>query len=82
MQTAIFLHCYNAYDYLHMQNKNEALWRRVMQMMSPNHEYIIIFVFDLAKSMFFSAFHMKIFGLSFMLGCPGPDIIFFLCHLH
>ena len=66
-----------------MQNKNEALWRSVMQMMSPNHEYTIIFVFDLAKNTrFFSAGHMKIFGLSFMLGCPGQDITFFLYHLH
>ena len=53
MHTAIFLYCYNAwYDYLHKQNKNKALWRRVMQMMSPNHEYTIIFVFDLAKKKF------------------------------
>ena len=52
-------------------------------MMSPNHEYIIIFVFDLAKSTrFFSAFHMKIFGQSLMLGCPGQGITFFLYHLH
>ena len=52
-------------------------------MMSPNHEYTIIFVFDLAKNTrFFSAGHMKIFGLSFMLGCPGQDITFFLYHLH
>ena len=38
------------HDYLHMQNKNEALWRSVMHMMSPKHKYTIIFVFDLAKS--------------------------------
>ena len=58
MHTAIFLYCYNAwYDYIHMQNKNETLWMRVMQRMSPNHEYTIIFVFDLAKSIrFFFSF--------------------------
>ena len=51
-------------------------------MMSPNHEYTIIFVFDLAKSTrFFSAFHMKISGVSFMLDCPGQDLTFFLCHI-
>ena len=57
MHTAIFLYCCNAwYDNLHMQNKNEALWRRVMQVMSPNHACTIIFVFDIAKStrVFFS----------------------------
>ena len=33
-----------------------------MQIISPNHEYTIIFVFELAKSArFFSGFHMKIF---------------------
>ena len=52
-------------------------------MMSPNHEYIIIFVFDLAKNTrFFLAFHMEVFGLSFMLGWPGQGIMFFLDHLH
>ena len=52
-------------------------------MMSPNNEYIIIFIFDLAKSTrFFSAFRMKIFGLSFMPCCPGQDMTFFLSHLH
>ena len=52
-------------------------------MMSPNHEYTIGFVFDLAKSAkHFSVFQMKIFGLSFMLGCLGQDITFFFCHLH
>ena len=51
MHTAIFLYCYNAwYDCLHMQNKSKALWKKVVQMMSPNHDYTIIFVFDLAKS--------------------------------
>ena len=51
MHTAIFLYCYNAwYDYLHKENKKEALLRRVMQIISPNHEYSIIFDFDLTKS--------------------------------
>ena len=52
-------------------------------MMSPSHECVIIFVFDLAKNTrLFSAFHMNIFGLSFMLGYPGQGITFFLYHLH
>ena len=47
-------------------------------MMSPNHEYTISFVFDLAKSMrVFPAFHMKILGQSFLPGCPRQDITFF-----
>ena len=55
----------------------------VKQIMSPNHEYTISFVFDLAKSgKTFSVFQMKIFGLSFTPGCPGQDITVFLCHLH